>query len=95
MSRAASALHGFEYAEGDGRFGGGAGFGYDDYAEAFAGKVIGEFGEIIFADVLAGKENFGFCGGECVFQGFDDGFGAKIAAADAYAHHRVAAGAQT
>ena len=85
--------HVLEETEGDCRLGGGSRLRDYHDAEAFAFKKFHQVIEIILADVVAGKYHFGAVilleSGEVVAQSLDNGFGAKIAAANADYHYVV------
>ena len=88
-------------AESDGRLGGSAGLGDDNDAELLAFEVFLQVVEIILADVVTGEENLGGADAtvleraESVGEGFDDGLGAEVAAADADADDGLALVAQS
>ena len=76
-----------EQTEGEGGLGGGTRLGDIDDTELLVFQIIGEFGQVVFADVVACKEDGGvLCvaqqPGKRVAQCFDDGTCAQIAAAD-------------
>ena len=70
-----------------------------DDAKLLILQVLGHLREVVLADVVAGKEDDGVllvldkpCEG--IAEGFDDGAGAEVAAADAGHHHHLALLAQ-
>ena len=82
-----------QQTEGEGGLGGGAALRDVDDAELLILQVLGEFKEIVFANVVASKENGGLGvlqPAEAVAQGLDDGFGTQIAAADTGHHDGLA-----
>ena len=88
----------FQQAESQSRFGGRAALGNIDDTEFLVGQVSAHFGQIVFADVVSGKQDDRVLlivqqPLEAVAQGFDDGACAKVASADAgyYDHFAVLA----
>ncbi len=82
------------HAESHGGLSGGAALGNDDAGHvAFFGKVH-QFRQVFFRQVVAGEHHFRCILvlellGEAVAQGFDNGLGAQVAAADADGNHQV------
>ena len=88
-----------EEAEGEGGFRGSARLGDVDDTEAAALEVFAEFGQIVFADIVARKQHNGILAlvGEpfkLVAEGLDDGARTEITAADTRHDDGVAVGAQ-
>ena len=88
-------------AEGDGGFCRCSALRDDDDAEFLSVEIVEKFCEIVFADILAGEEHFRGADAarlkraERAREGFDDGFGAQIAAADADGYDDFAEVAET